>query len=124
MAFEHSPERDQEVLQALDNHMEGGSPINTNVYALVKELMAIMKKWRAKATMRVNKIEDLTEKILSLEKAVSSYDAILEQYLYTVGQCEGVDFLPHDLDNVTQPLTGLTLDETKILYEVAKRGRV
>ncbi len=49
MAFKHSPERDEELLTMAD----------AQVRPLPKELAAIVRKWRAKAMMREQRIKEL-----------------------------------------------------------------
>ena len=70
--FNHSPERDDEVLKEIADILERLSGIEHNkvhwlgdellleLIPLTKELMSITRKWRSKALMRASKIEELT----------------------------------------------------------------
>ena len=72
--FNHSPERDDEVLKEITDILERLSGIEYNkvhwlgdevlleLIPLTKELMGITRKWRSKAMMRASKIEELTDK--------------------------------------------------------------
>ena len=65
MEFNHSPERDDEVLKEITDILERW-PVGDNeelfleLIPLTKELMSITRKWRSKALMRASKIEELT----------------------------------------------------------------
>ena len=64
MKFEHSPERDDEVLTeitALLLKRLSGDEVLSELIPLTKELMSITLKWRSKAMMRARKIEELTK---------------------------------------------------------------
>jgi len=64
MKFEHSPERDDEVLTeitALLLKRLSGDEVLSELIPLTKELMGITLKWRSKAMMRARKIEELTK---------------------------------------------------------------
>ena len=64
MKYEHSPERDDEVLTeitALLLKRLSGDEVLSELIPLTKELMSITLKWRSKALMRARKIEELTE---------------------------------------------------------------
>ena len=64
MKFEHSPERDDEVLTeitALLLKRLSGDEVLSELIPLTKELMSITLKWRSKALMRARKIEELTK---------------------------------------------------------------
>lgn len=58
--FKHSPERDEEVFQLVEEKLTGS-------FLLVAELLAIAKKWRSKAQMRAIRIEELEDEVSQLE---------------------------------------------------------
>ncbi len=60
--FNHSPERDDEVLKEIADILErlSGDELLLELIPLTKELMSITRKWRSKASMRASKIEELT----------------------------------------------------------------
>ena len=60
--FEHSPERDDEVFHQVAMQLDARG-VTTD---LTRELLAIAKKWRSKATMRANRIEQLEAELLDL----------------------------------------------------------
>ena len=64
--FEHSLERDEEVLKEITDILECLNEDNEGLLLelipLTKELMGITRKWRSKAMMRASKIEELTDK--------------------------------------------------------------
>lgn len=53
--FNHSPERDEEVLKQVTEKYKDDE--------LIQEFLAIFKKWRAKANMRAVKIKDLENEL-------------------------------------------------------------
>ena len=67
--FNHSPERDDEVLKEITDILEclGETEelLLLKLIPLTKELMSITRKWRSKALMRASKIEELTSTTLA-----------------------------------------------------------
>ena len=75
--FNHSPERDQKVFEEAQMFGEGihesqclDDTENHCAQQLMLELVGIAKKWRAKATMRASKIEDLEQENAELAEII------------------------------------------------------
>jgi chromosome segregation ATPase len=78
---EHSPERDKEVLSmanAVTNDTESGEFV-TLTRDYVTELASIMKKWRAKANMRANRITDLENDLNDSENELEKKNNLIEE---------------------------------------------
>lgn len=65
MAYEHSPERDQEIFDEINKiALQGsGSPEKIAALELLLEVTGIAKKWRAKANMREQRITELEQQL-------------------------------------------------------------
>jgi len=61
--FKHSSDRDEEVFRLIEEKLSGS-------FLLVKELLAITKKWRSKALMRSERITELESEVVRLEDEI------------------------------------------------------
>ena len=61
--FKHSSDRDEEVFRLTEEKLSGS-------FLLVKELLAIAKKWRSKALMRSERITELESEVVRLEDEI------------------------------------------------------
>jgi len=61
--FKHSSDRDEEVFRLTEEKL-------SDPFLLVKELLAIAKKWRSKALMRSERITELESEVVRLEDEI------------------------------------------------------